>query len=149
MRASVSATIRKIAPIIPLSGSNWRWSGPNTSLTPCGTTSPTNPINPLRLTARAVIPAEFYPNTASSADVESIGVKATFVTSTSLDENIVYAITKEVFDNLDEFKKLHPAYAVLNRENMLQGLSAPIHKGALRYYKEAGLVKYINPELIQ
>jgi TRAP-type uncharacterized transport system substrate-binding protein len=50
---------------------------------------------------------------------------------------------------LEDFKKLHPAYGVLTKENMLQGLSAPIHKGALRYYKEAGLVKYINPELIK
>jgi TRAP transporter TAXI family solute receptor len=99
--------------------------------------------------AMAMIPAKFYPNAANNADIQSIGVKATFVTSSKLDENIVYAITKEVFDNLEEFKKLHPAYGVLTRENMLEGLSAPIHKGALRYYKEAGLVKYINPELIQ
>jgi TRAP transporter TAXI family solute receptor len=99
--------------------------------------------------AKAVIPAKFYPNAGNQADVESIGVKATFVTSSKLDEKIVYAITKEVFDNLEEFKKLHPAYGVLTRENMLQGLSAPIHKGALKYYKEADLIKYINPELIK
>ncbi len=99
--------------------------------------------------ARAVIPAKFYPNATSQSDVQSIGVKATFVASSKLDEKIVYAITKEVFDNLEDFKKLHPAYSVLTRESMLQGLSAPIHKGALRYYKEAGLVKFINPELIK
>ena len=99
--------------------------------------------------ARAIIPAKFYPNATNNADVQSIGVKATFVASSKLDDDIVYAITKEVFDNLEEFKKLHPAYGVLTKENMLQGLSAPIHKGALRYYKEAGLTKYINPELIK
>jgi TRAP transporter TAXI family solute receptor len=99
--------------------------------------------------AEAVIPAGFYPNTENSSDVETIGVKATFVTSSELDENVVYAITREVFDNLDEFKKLHPAYGVLTKANMLQGLSAPVHRGALRYYREAGLVKYINPELIK
>jgi TRAP transporter TAXI family solute receptor len=99
--------------------------------------------------ARATIPAKFYPNAANKADVQSIGVKATFVASSKLDENIVYAVTKEVFDNLEDFKKLHPAYTVLTKESMLQGLSAPIHRGALRYYKEAGLVKYINPELIK
>jgi TRAP transporter TAXI family solute receptor len=99
--------------------------------------------------ARAVIPAKFYPNAENKTDIQSIGVKATFVTSAKLDEDIVYAITKEVFDNLEEFKKLHPAYGVLTKENMLQGLSAPIHKGALKYYKEAGLVKYIAPGLIE
>jgi len=99
--------------------------------------------------AKAVIPVKFYPNANNTEDIETVGVKATFVTSQKLDENIVYAITKEVFDNLDAFKKLHPAYSVLTRENMLQGLSAPIHKGALRYYREAGLVKHINPKLIK
>lgn len=99
--------------------------------------------------AKAVIPVSFYPNANNSEDIETIGVKATFVTSRMLDENIVYAITKEVFDNLESFKKLHPAYSVLTKENMLQGLSAPIHRGALKYYREANLVKHINPRLIE
>jgi len=53
-----------------------------------------------------------------------------------------------VFDNFEDFKSLHPAYEVLTKENMLKGLTAPIHKGALRYYKEAGLDKHIAPKLI-
>jgi TRAP-type uncharacterized transport system substrate-binding protein len=56
-------------------------------------------------------------------------------------DEVVYAITKEVFDNFEEFRKLHPAYEVLTRESMLEGLSAPIHPGAMKYYKEAGLIK--------
>jgi TRAP transporter TAXI family solute receptor len=99
--------------------------------------------------APALIPGEFYPNAVNDGDVTSVGVKATFVASKNLDDAIVYAITKEVFDNLEDFKKLHPAYAVLTKENMLQGLSAPIHQGALKYYREAGLVKFINPALVQ
>jgi len=99
--------------------------------------------------AKALIPSEFYPSAVNEGDVNSVGVKATFVASKNLDDKIVYAITKEVFENLEAFKKLHPAYAVLTKENMLQGLSAPIHPGALKYYQEAGLVKYINPELIK
>jgi TRAP transporter TAXI family solute receptor len=99
--------------------------------------------------ANAIIPAKFYPNAENAADIQSIGVKATFVTSAKLDENIVYAITKEVFENLEEFKKLHPAYGVLTKENMLQGLSAPIHRGALKYYREAGLLDYLIPGLIE
>jgi TRAP-type uncharacterized transport system substrate-binding protein len=50
-------------------------------------------------------------------------------------------MTKEVFENLEEFKKLHPAYKVLTRENMLKGLSAPLHEGALKYFKESGLIE--------
>ena len=99
--------------------------------------------------AKSTIPKKFYPNALNEGDVQSIGVKATFVASAKLDEKIVYAITKEVFDNLAEFKKLHPAYSVLTKESMLQGLSAPIHKGALRYYREAGLTELIDPKLIK
>ncbi len=99
--------------------------------------------------AKALIPRQFYPNAGNSEDVHSIGVKATFVCSANLDAEIVYAVTKEVFDNLEDFKKLHPAYAVLTRENMLQGLSAPIHPGALRYFREVGLVQFIDPQLIR
>ena len=64
------------------------------------------------------------------------------------DENIVYAVTKEVFENFGVFKSLHPSYEVLIKKDMLKGLSAPIHKGALRYYRQAGLDKYIDPKLI-
>ncbi|MBW1908290.1 MAG: TAXI family TRAP transporter solute-binding subunit [Deltaproteobacteria bacterium] len=98
--------------------------------------------------AKTIIPGKFYPNALNTGDVESIGGKATFVTSKNLHEKIVYAVTKEVFDNLEDFKKLHPAYSVLTKEKMLKGLSAPIHKGALKYYREAGLLKYIEPKLV-
>ena len=98
--------------------------------------------------AESVIPVKEYPMAANTEDINTVGVKATLVTSAKVPENVVYAITKEVFDNFEDFKKLHPAYQVLTKENMLKGLSAPIHKGALKYYKEAGLVKYINPALI-
>ena len=83
-----------------------------------------------------------YPGAANGdKDVETFGVKATLVTSADVSDEIVYAITKEVFENFDEFKKLHPAYQVLTKESMLQGLSAPLHPGAAKYYKEAGLLK--------
>ncbi|MDH3329142.1 MAG: TAXI family TRAP transporter solute-binding subunit [Desulfobulbaceae bacterium] len=90
--------------------------------------------------AKATIPISNYPGAQNDKDVETFGVKATFVTSAKVPDDVVYAITKEVFDNFDEFKKLHPAYSVLTKENMLQGLSAPIHPGAMKYYKEAGLM---------
>jgi TRAP transporter TAXI family solute receptor len=80
-----------------------------------------------------------YPGAQNDKDVPTFGVKATFVTSAKVSADVVYAITKEVFENFETFKKLHPAYAVLTKEGMLEGLSAPIHDGAMKYYKEAGL----------
>jgi len=98
--------------------------------------------------AESIIAHSFYPYALNTEDIATIGVKATFVTSKKVNEDIVYAITKEVFENFEDFKSLHPAYEVLTKENMLSGLSAPIHKGALKYYKEAGLDKYIDSKLI-
>jgi hypothetical protein len=82
---------------------------------------------------------ELYPAAVNDANVPTFGVKATFVTSAKVPDDVVYAITKEVFDNFESFKKLHPAYAGLTKENMLEGMSAPIHPGAMKYYKEVGL----------
>ena len=89
--------------------------------------------------AKAVVPMKFYSGASNDGDVETFGVKATFVTSSKVPDEVVYAITKEVFDNFEAFKKLHPAYGVLTKENMLEGMSAPIHPGAMKYFKEAGL----------
>ncbi len=89
--------------------------------------------------AKSFVPLKNYPGAENDGDVDTFGVKATFVTSADVPDDIVYAITKEVFENFDDFKKLHPAYQVLTKESMLEGLSAPIHPGAMKYYKEAGL----------
>ncbi len=90
--------------------------------------------------ASAAIPIHHYPGVANDADVPSFGVKATLCTSADVPEDVVYAITKEVFTQLESFRSLHPALEVLTPENMLQGLSAPLHPGAERYFKEAGLM---------
>jgi len=91
--------------------------------------------------AKSVTRIEDYPTAENDKDIPTFGVKATFVTSANVPDDVVYAITKEVFDNFEDFKKLHPAYAGLTKESMLEGLSAPIHPGALKYYKEVGLMK--------
>ena len=84
----------------------------------------------------AVIPAGMYNN---DADVTTFGVGATFVSSASVPADVVYIVVKAVFDNIDQFKKLHPAFANLDPQQMIKdSLSAPLHDGALRYYKEMG-----------
>lgn len=88
---------------------------------------------------KAYVPISFYPDAANEDDVETFGLTATLVTSINVPKEIVYTLTKEVFDNFDWFKKQHPAYHALTRESMLEGLSAPIHPGAMQYFKETGL----------
>ena len=73
--------------------------------------------------------------------VPTFGVKATVVATSDLSKETVYQIVKAVFDNIDRFRKLHPAFRVLRPEQMVKdGLSAPLHDGAIKYYKENGLM---------
>ena len=87
--------------------------------------------------AAATIPGGMYPGNPD--DIASWGPKATFVTSAETPDEVVYAVVSAVFDNFDDFKKLHPAFARLNEAEMIKdGLSAPLHPGAEMYYKERG-----------
>src|SRR5947199_3291765 len=90
--------------------------------------------------AYATIPGGMYAN--NPEPTKTYGVLATLVTSTKVPADTVYIITKAVFDNFDEFKKLHPAFVSLDPKNMVQdGLSAHLHEGAARYFREKGWVK--------
>ncbi len=90
--------------------------------------------------AKVTIPGGIYAGNPQATP--TYGVLATMVTSSKVPADVVYTITKAVFENLDEFKKLHPAFAHLDAKNMVKdGLSAPIHEGAARYYKEKGWMK--------
>jgi len=89
--------------------------------------------NPFYRTAS--IPAGMYKGL--DEDLVTFGVGATFVSSAAVPEEVGYIVTKAVFDNFEDFKKLHPAFAELEEEEMISdGLSAPLHDGAVRYYKE-------------
>ena len=84
----------------------------------------------------ATILAGMYNN---ESDVSTFGVGATFVTRADVPEEVVYVVVKAVFDNFDNFKKLHPAFGNLKPEEMISdSLSAPLHDGAAKYYKERG-----------
>jgi TRAP transporter TAXI family solute receptor len=86
---------------------------------------------------KAIIPGGMYKGT--DADVSTFGVGATFVSSTKTDPEVIYQVVKAVFDNFDRFKKLHPAFAHLDPKEMIKrNLSAPLHEGAIKYYKEKG-----------
>lgn len=89
--------------------------------------------------AHTEVTMSHYPQAEGEADsVATFGVKATLMTSVDVSNEVVYQLVKVVMENLEEFKKFHPALANLTAQNMLEGLSAPIHPGALQYYKEKG-----------
>ena len=89
--------------------------------------------------AFATIPKGTYKT--SSADVTTFGVMATFVTSSDVKDDLVYEVVRAVFENIADFRTLHPAFRNLDPKKMIKnGLSAPLHKGAIKYYKEKGLM---------
>jgi len=89
---------------------------------------------------RINIPGGMYHG--SPRPVPTFGVKAALVTSAKVDEDVIYQVVKAVFDNLDNFKTLHPVFSTLDKAQMSgEGLIVPLHPGALRYYREAGLSK--------
>ncbi len=90
--------------------------------------------------ADATIPGGMYTNNPD--DIPTYGVKATLVSSANVDDEIVYQLVKAVFENFDNFKTTHPILSNLSKESMIaDGLTAPLHEGAKRYYIEAGLME--------
>jgi uncharacterized protein len=88
---------------------------------------------------KATIPGGMY--RGNPDDITTFGVKATVVTSSKVSDDVVYNITKAVFSDMQNFKTLHPVFSGLNKkESIRDGNSAPLHPGAIRYYKEAGLL---------
>lgn len=88
----------------------------------------------------AVIPGGMYRNNPD--DTETFGIRATLVTSDKVSADTVYNLTKAFFENFEDFKTLHPVFASMTKEDSIkEGNTAPFHPGALRYYKEVGLIK--------
>ena len=89
--------------------------------------------------AKANVPGGLYKG--NDAPTPTFGVKAVLVTSDDVSANAVYTVVKAILENFDEFKQLHPAYADITKESLLDGLSAPLHEGAKKYFQETGLIK--------
>ncbi|MBO9472953.1 TAXI family TRAP transporter solute-binding subunit [Shimia sp. R10_1] len=86
----------------------------------------------------ATVPGGMYKGT--DEDTTTFGVGATFVTSAEIADDVVYVVAKSVMENIEDFRKLHPAFANLDPAEMVQdGLSAPLHPGAEKAYMELGL----------
>ena len=88
--------------------------------------------------AKAEVPARVYKGTDTAQP--TFGTMATIVVSADMSDDVVYAITRAVFDNFDDFRKLHPALAGLTKKQALEGETVPFHPGAVRYFKEVGLM---------
>lgn len=87
--------------------------------------------------SKATIPAGMYRGQPDA--IRSYGPLATLVTSADVSDDAVYAVVKAVFENFDRFRGLHPAFTNLDETDMItNGIMAPLHDGAIRYYRERG-----------
>ena len=89
--------------------------------------------------AKANVPGSIYKGSPTA--VPTFGVKAVLVTSEDVNEKAVYTLVKAILENFEKFKNLHPAYADITKESLLDGITAPLHDGAKKYFKEIGLIK--------
>ncbi len=89
--------------------------------------------------SKTSIPVSLYSGFDNSGDVPTFGVRACFLTTDKMTDEVVYSFTKEIFENFETFRNLHPSFADLKKEDMVKGLPVPLHPGALKYYKEVGL----------
>lgn len=88
--------------------------------------------------SKAVIPKDLYDGVD---DVQTFGVGATVVTSANVSDGIIYHIVKSTLRDIERFKKAHPAFKGIKAESMaIKRLSAPLHEGAIKAFKEAGLL---------
>lgn len=85
------------------------------------------------------IPANTY--NGQTSDVKTVAVMATLATNAEASEDVIYNITKALFDNQAELASAHAKGAELSLEEAINGISIPLHPGAEKYFKEAGLIK--------
>jgi TRAP transporter TAXI family solute receptor len=85
------------------------------------------------------IPLGRYPRALNEASAQTVGVRATLVTSANVPDEVVYEVTKTAFENAEKFPQYYPAFAELRSGDILEGLAAPLHPGALKYFQEAGI----------
>lgn len=109
-------------------------------LAPIAGAAVTKTIADRRYYALATIAAGLYGPT--QAEIGTLGVRATLVTTDKAPADLVYALVKSVAENFSDFTAQHPGLAAMKREEIAQyGLTAPLHEGALRYFREAGMVQ--------
>lgn len=88
---------------------------------------------------KATIPVGIY--SAQDEPVQTFALGPILTATAETPADVVYWIVKSVFDDFEAFKSLHPAFANLTKREMIrEGLTAPLHPGAIKYYREAGLI---------
>ncbi len=97
---------------------------------------------------RLTLPKDFYPSLSNNSDIETLSIKTALITSSEIPNHIVYSLTKEVFENLNNLKNQSEVTLNLEFKELFRGLTIPLHPGALIYFKEKGLIDKIDSKLL-
>ena len=88
---------------------------------------------------KSIVPINYYPHFKNETDVETVSVKMALMTSTGVSDRIVYTIAKEMLENVDNYKNRHHKAKVLTTRELTEGLVAPVHPGAAKFYQQSGI----------
>ncbi len=94
------------------------------------------------------IPADMYPNSINQKDITTLGCHVLLLTMKEMKDDIVYYLTKEICTYFPEYESVHPSFEEVTKKSMAEHLTLPVHPGALKYYKEIGIAKYIPKDLL-
>jgi len=98
-------------------------------------------VRPRPYLTAVMIPVMHYPDLQNREDVPGVGVRAILFTLADTDDETVYRVVREIMGNLDLFRRQHPVFAGIKEGEMARNLIVPLHPGAERYFREAGLLK--------
>ena len=97
---------------------------------------------------KLTLPKDFYPSLSNNSDIETLSIKTSLITSTETPNHIVYSLTKEIFENLNDLRSKSEVTLNLEVKELFKGLTIPLHPGALMYFKEKGLIDQIDRKLL-
>lgn len=89
---------------------------------------------------RVLIDKELYPESLNESSVNTVGVRSLLITSSEVDEDVVYKLTKKIFSQIEDLQLVHPATKSITMQTALESLTAPLHPGAKKFYQEKGLL---------
>jgi TRAP transporter TAXI family solute receptor len=94
---------------------------------------------------KAVVPMTLCPGLDDNGGIEALGVKKSLITACRIPNKTVYIVTKETFENIDPFGKRHPTASMMTQKEMIEDMPAPVHPGAMKYYKESEMDTMLRP----
>lgn len=97
---------------------------------------------------KVTLPKDFHPSLSNNSNIETLSIKTALITSIEIPNHIVYSLTKEIYENLNELRSKSEVTLNLEIKELFKGLTIPLHPGAVIFFKEKGLIDQIDNKLL-